>query len=294
MPLIKSSSKKAFQKNVKTEMEANPGKESRAQNLAIAYAIKRRASHKMAKGGKLDTNAREHIAEHNFALPDRRYPIHDISHARNALSRVSQHGTPEEQHEVREKVHKKYPSLAAEKPMARGGMAEDHCMACGGPCKYAMGGAVEDDIDVNSGAEDDSEPSMPMAKEDDERPSDDEIMSDHFAKGGKVHKDQDDEHRASSIADAIMEKRHRMAEGGMADDDDDMVDLEENSEEEGSTPYDHMNAEAGDKEQYDDSQLESQPSDSNEKGDSEESDEEDENDGSMVSAIRRKMRSMRG
>lgn len=48
MPLIKSASKKAFQKNVETEMKAHPGRSS--QNLAIAYAMKRKGK-KMADGG---------------------------------------------------------------------------------------------------------------------------------------------------------------------------------------------------------------------------------------------------
>ncbi len=42
MPLIKSSSKEALQKNIETEMRANPDPKDRAQNIAIAYAIKRR------------------------------------------------------------------------------------------------------------------------------------------------------------------------------------------------------------------------------------------------------------
>lgn len=65
-----------------------------------------------AQGGKLDANARSHIAPHNFALPNGRYPIHDENHARNALARVSQHGTPEEKAKVRAAVHKKYPGIA--------------------------------------------------------------------------------------------------------------------------------------------------------------------------------------
>ena len=51
MPLVQSPSKKAFQKNVKTEMEANPDKKDRAQNLAIAYSIQRKNRKKMAEGG---------------------------------------------------------------------------------------------------------------------------------------------------------------------------------------------------------------------------------------------------
>ena len=87
---------------------------------------------KMDKGGNvLDANARKHIAPHNFALPGGRYPIHDINHARNALARVSQNGTPEEKAKVKAAVHKKYPSLAGDKKMACGGMA----MADGGEVK---------------------------------------------------------------------------------------------------------------------------------------------------------------
>jgi hypothetical protein len=47
----------------------------------------------------------------DFALPGRRYPIEDPNHARNALARVSQHGSPAEKATVRKKVHQKYPSI---------------------------------------------------------------------------------------------------------------------------------------------------------------------------------------
>lgn len=60
---------------------------------------------------KLTTNARKHISDSNFALPGRRYPIHDMNHARAALSMVAKHGTPEEIAKVRAAVHRKYPSL---------------------------------------------------------------------------------------------------------------------------------------------------------------------------------------
>ena len=48
---------------------------------------------------------------HDFAVPGRKYPIPDRSHARNALARVSQHGTPTEKAEVRKKVKSKYPGI---------------------------------------------------------------------------------------------------------------------------------------------------------------------------------------
>lgn len=84
----------------------------------------------MAEGGDvLDANARKHIAPDNFALPGGRYPIHDIVHARNALARVAQHGTPEEQAEVRRKVHAKYPSLAGDQKAMGGDVMPDMAAA---------------------------------------------------------------------------------------------------------------------------------------------------------------------
>lgn len=60
----------------------------------------------------LNARARKHIAKTNFVFPkDKRYPIHDISHARNALARSS--GKSEES-QVKEAVYKSYPSLKPE------------------------------------------------------------------------------------------------------------------------------------------------------------------------------------
>jgi hypothetical protein len=66
---------------------------------------------KYANGGKLTAAARDHIKTSNFALPGRRYPIEDASHARNALARVSQHGSSDEKAKVRSAVHRKYPGI---------------------------------------------------------------------------------------------------------------------------------------------------------------------------------------
>jgi hypothetical protein len=61
---------------------------------------------------ELDANQRKHIKDADFGEPEqRKYPIEDETHARNALSRVAQHGTDAEQKEVRKNVEKKYPSL---------------------------------------------------------------------------------------------------------------------------------------------------------------------------------------
>jgi hypothetical protein len=69
---------------------------------------------KSLKEKTLTAKGRKHIKKSNFALPGGRYPIHDISHARNALARVAQHGSPDEQKKVKAAVHRKYPSLAGE------------------------------------------------------------------------------------------------------------------------------------------------------------------------------------
>jgi hypothetical protein len=63
----------------------------------------------------LTASARKHIKASNFALPGGRYPIEDASHARNALARVSQHGSAAEKAKVRAAVHRKYPGIGKKK-----------------------------------------------------------------------------------------------------------------------------------------------------------------------------------
>ena len=61
---------------------------------------------------KLTTKARKEIPTKSFAEPDKRkYPIENEAHARNALSRVAQSGTPAEKAKVKAAVKKKYPSI---------------------------------------------------------------------------------------------------------------------------------------------------------------------------------------
>lgn len=64
---------------------------------------------------KLTTATRSAIPGQDFALPGRRYPIEDASHARNALSRVSANGTPAEQSMVRSKVKSKFTGIGKKK-----------------------------------------------------------------------------------------------------------------------------------------------------------------------------------
>jgi len=61
---------------------------------------------------KLTSKKRNKLPKSDFAMPGKRaYPINDISHARNALARVSEYGTSSQKKRVRAAVTKKYPSL---------------------------------------------------------------------------------------------------------------------------------------------------------------------------------------
>jgi hypothetical protein len=74
---------------------------------------------------KLTTAARNKLPAKSFALPGKgkgpkgkgagSYPIPDRSHAANALTRVSQHGSSTEKAAVRAKVRAKYPSMGKAK-----------------------------------------------------------------------------------------------------------------------------------------------------------------------------------
>jgi len=60
----------------------------------------------------LTTRRRKALADSEFALPDtRQYPIDTVRRARNALARVSQHGTPDQIKKVRAAVQKRYPQI---------------------------------------------------------------------------------------------------------------------------------------------------------------------------------------
>jgi hypothetical protein len=65
---------------------------------------------------KLTTETRGELPEKAFALPGRRYPIHDASHARDALSRVAANGTPHEQRVVKVAVAKRFPGIKHDGP----------------------------------------------------------------------------------------------------------------------------------------------------------------------------------
>lgn len=60
---------------------------------------------------KLTAAKRRKLPAKDFALGKGHYPINDEKHARAALARVSEYGSPQEKKEVEEKVHRKFPGL---------------------------------------------------------------------------------------------------------------------------------------------------------------------------------------
>jgi hypothetical protein len=65
----------------------------------------------------LTARARKAIPTSKFALPGaRKYPIHDRAHAANALSRVSQFGSPAQKATVRAAVKKRFPGMGKSNP----------------------------------------------------------------------------------------------------------------------------------------------------------------------------------
>lgn len=69
---------------------------------------------------KIKWSERKKLKKSSFAIPSKApasgsYPIPDASHARNALARVSQHGSSAEKAAVRAKVHLRYPNIGKSK-----------------------------------------------------------------------------------------------------------------------------------------------------------------------------------
>jgi hypothetical protein len=60
---------------------------------------------------KLTAERRNALPAKSFAGPDRSFPVNDMSHARNALARVSANPSADLKAAVRAKVHAKFPGI---------------------------------------------------------------------------------------------------------------------------------------------------------------------------------------
>jgi hypothetical protein len=62
------------------------------------------------------TKNRKRLRKKSFALPGKlKYPIPDKAHARNALARVAQNGSPADQKQVKAAVRRRFPSIGRKK-----------------------------------------------------------------------------------------------------------------------------------------------------------------------------------
>lgn len=75
---------------------------------------------------KLSAARRNALPSKDFAGPDRSYPIEDENHARNALSRVSQNGSPALKKKVRAKVRAKYPGIGGKSKSSYDPIAKEY------------------------------------------------------------------------------------------------------------------------------------------------------------------------
>lgn len=63
----------------------------------------------------LSSTQRKRLLSQEFVFPaERKYPIEDASHARNALARAAQHLGSEGQAKVKAAVKRRYPSISVE------------------------------------------------------------------------------------------------------------------------------------------------------------------------------------
>jgi hypothetical protein len=63
----------------------------------------------------LSAKGRKALPSSAFVFPtQRKYPIHDQAHARDALARVSANGSSSEKAKVRAAVHRRYPNIGKE------------------------------------------------------------------------------------------------------------------------------------------------------------------------------------
>lgn len=299
MPLIQSKSKKAVGKNIETEMAA--GKPQK-QSIAIALNMKRAmGKKKMANGGNITANQEVEAKADNADTKE------DLMQMKGRHAR-----------EIQELVANNESEAGNS---ADGAKDEREMMANGGELvanKESMSGNSADDA-ADERDEDmlDSKPrrhkdellarnmGMPKADDKDEMETDmlhqkgqpDQYSKNgiiNYADGGEIDADSSDEDELrmlnmaqGGIAKAIMRKRAKMAEGGE-------VDLQDSNGDEHLNEEDQLSYQAARKKTYyDDSQLDSQPEDSNEKGDSEEANAENEHDASLVGKIRKKMKAKR-
>lgn len=300
MPLIKSKSKEAFEKNVSKEMES--GKPQK-QSIAIAYNVQKHAKKKkkMAFGGEAEADGNPGTPK---AKPDdRRLDPKDY------MSTDKWAGGPDPERKPDDKRLPEDEYMAdqfdkadpAQKPMktppGENQRERNSSSYSATDDKYAEGGPVQNKKGTEQTFEDYADETHTSHPDPEQYAKGGKVMNPKLSESKKSPDTEDAEEHYSSIADAILAKKKKakmFAEGGEVEDESLMGDSDspeghsdifDNAQEEPNRYY-RRNEDEVLKENYDSDFMDSkQPEDSNEHGDSIDSDDHD-----MVEAIRKKMK----
>lgn len=113
-------------------LRRNPNKVAKIRRALNMSAIIQEADWRVANGSKvidlatLSAAKRKALKTSSFAVPKGKgskpekdsYPVNDLAHAKNALARVAQNGTPAEKRMVIAAVRRKFPNLAKRSKVA--------------------------------------------------------------------------------------------------------------------------------------------------------------------------------
>lgn len=211
MPLIQKKSKKAFEHNVKAEMES--GKPQK-QSLAIAFSVQRKPKKKkMAEGGEVKDSAKQ---EPRPMPKEVAKDSKEVSHNRSqkAASQDKMTDQPERMQAGKGKTFPlKHPSMAKSDAFStKLRDEEDHLQSYAKP--MFEGGAVSEEA-----SEADHAPKITIGDGDDmeKGPAQDEFMADHFADGGSIDPKgvAEGARQGGSLSDAWNGLTHpKWAEGG--------------------------------------------------------------------------------
>jgi hypothetical protein len=294
MPLVKGKSEKSFKKNVETEMhEGKPLK----QSLAIAYDVQRRAKKKkMAHGGKINEEvsmkSSEHTEEPKGVHPGAKKHYEKPSE-KEFMSSHKPHGSLTPKHDSEDApAEAEYLGIDA---------TGKHRFAMGGKVITAIGREHYPHPSEKEYMSGHNKMLAKGGKVEDEHSRHPEHFIDEEEHEVDAEEHIHDEDHPKSIADAVMHKmkKKNYAKGGKVHKEEDGdIDDPFDADDEGITHFDEegpatrqkYNMVARNYKAGDDSQLKKQPKDSNEHGDAREHDEEDEHDADMVSKIRHKMK----
>lgn len=259
MPLMQSKSKKAFSKNLETEM--NEGK-PKSQSLAIAYSVKRKPKKKMAEGGPVSAKTEKR------PMPDQM--DNDAKQANMASDKPPHNdrvtGQPERKQASKgmKTTPIKHPkmvpsSVMSTRLMSREDMLQSSAGTNEGPQeqppqednemdakksgpdvpalhmkRMAKGGMINKAVSMDSAEEDQDQHPAGLEEDNDEMsPSEDEYMANHFATGGQVDdapqamESRPDKGWGAIIVGGSGKPKGAMAEGGEVNDSNDQPDDEE-------------------------------------------------------------------